>query len=101
MKSPLQEEKTDSFPKFSIVRDNFLWRSKLLLDSSFLVRDLFLSLDLFIIAFLSSLVIKLQLFERICFIFLERACQEQITLSLKFDSGVFVTSNVNNPFYRS
>ena len=99
MKSPLQEERTDSFPKFSIVGDNFLWRSKLLLDSSFLVRDLFLSLALFRIAFLSSLEIKLQLFERICFIFLERACQEQITLSLTFDSGAFV--DFSNPFYKS
>ena len=90
VKSVLREERTDSFPKFPIVRDNpmvyfskkrllflwskltqkFLWRLKRLLDSSFLVfKNLFLSFDLFIIAFLSSFVIKLQLFERIYFSF--------------------------------
>ena len=48
------------------------------LDSSFLVfKNLFLSFALFIIAFFSSFVIKLQLFERIYFMFLERACQEK------------------------
>ena len=48
----------------------FLWRLKRLLDSSFLVfKNLFLNFDLFITALLSSLVIKLQLFKRIYFIF--------------------------------
>ena len=100
MKSFLREERTDSFPKFSettlwfslLNKTSFsfaeqanaeiFWRLKRLLDSSFLVfKNLFLSFDLFIIPFLSSLVIKLQLFERIYLIFLERACQEQITQS--------------------
>ena len=64
----------------SKLTQKFLWRLKRLLDSSFLVfKNLFLSFDLFIIAFLSSLVIKMQFFERIFIIFLERAYQEQIT----------------------
>ena len=92
VKSLLGKKRTDIFP---IARDNsmvwfpkkpflvlwinltqkFLWRLKRLLDSSFLVlKNLFLSFDLFTISLLSSLVIKLQFFERI-----ERACQEQIT----------------------
>ena len=59
----------------SKLTQTFLWRLKRLLDSSFLVfKNLFLSFYLFIIAFLSSLVIKFQLFERIYFIFLEQAC---------------------------
>ena len=75
-----------SFPKktsFSFaeqVSQKLLWRLKRYLDSLFLVfKNLFLSFDLFTIAFLSSLIIKLQFFESIYFIFLERACQEQIT----------------------
>ena len=65
----------------SKLTQKFLWRLKRLLDSSFLVfKNLFLSFDLFIIAFLSSLVRKLQLFERIYFFFFfKRAYQEQIT----------------------
>ena len=101
VESLLREERIDSFPKFSIVRDNSLvfpknyllvLRSKVfcrLLDSSFLVfKNLFLSFDLFIIAFLSSLVIKLQLFERIYLIFFG-ACLSRTdkTVSLNFDSG--------------
>ena len=54
----------------SKLTQTFLWRLKRLLDSSFLVfKNLFLSFYLFIIAFLSSLVIKFQLFERIYFFF--------------------------------
>ena len=45
----------------SKLTQKFIWRLKCLLDSSFLVfKNLFLSFDLFIIVFLSSLVIKLQ-----------------------------------------
>ena len=65
-----------SFPKKRLLvlrsqlTHKFLWRLKRLLDSSFLIfKNLFLRFDLFIIAFFSSLVIKLQLFERIYFIF--------------------------------
>ena len=71
---------------------------KRILNSS-LLNSLFLSFDLFIIAFVSSLVVKLQLFKHIYFIFLERPCQDQITtVSLNFDSGAFVISNFNNSF---
>ena len=85
----LQEERTDSFPKYSIVRANciiwfskktsfsfakltqkFHWWLRHFLDSLFLVfKNLFPNFGLFIIAFLSSFVITLQLFERIYFIF--------------------------------
>ena len=65
-----------SFPQKNILvlrsrlRQKFLWRLKLLLDSSFLVfKNLFLSFDVFITAFLGSFVITLQLFERIYAIF--------------------------------
>ena len=63
----------------SKLTEKFLWRLKCLLDSLLLVfKNLFLSFDLFIFTFLSVLVIKLQLFERIYIIFFG-ACQEQIT----------------------
>ena len=66
---------------WSNLKQKFFWRLKRLLDSSFLFfKNLFLSFDLFIIAFLSSFVIKLQLFEhKFISLFLERACQECIT----------------------
>ena len=66
---------------WSNLKQKFFWRLKRLLDSSFLFfKNLFLSFDLFIIAFLSSFVIKLQLFEhKFISLFLERACQERIT----------------------
>ena len=58
-------------------------------------KNLFLSFDLFIIAFLDSLVIKLQLFERIYFIFFG-ACllRTDNTVSWKFDSGAFLAIKV-------
>ena len=66
---------------WSNLKQKFFWRLKRLLDPSFLFfKNLFLSFDLFIIAFLSSFVIKLQLFEhKFISLFLERACQERIT----------------------
>ena len=108
-----------SFPKKRLIvlrsklTQKFIWQLKRLLDSTVLVfQNLFLSFDLFVIDFLSSLVIKFQLFEHIFFVFfsfflffffLERACQEQITntVSINFDSGAFATSNFNNSFFKS
>ena len=96
-----------SFPKKRLLllrsklTHKFLWWLKCLPDSLFLVfKNLFLSFGLFIIAFLSSLVIKLQLFERIYFTFLG-ACLSRTdnTVSLNFDSGAFVISNFNNSFF--
>ena len=53
-----------------VLQSKVFCRLKRLLDSSLLVfKNLFLSFDLFIIAFLRSLVIKLQMFERIYFFF--------------------------------
>ena len=97
-----------SFPPKNILvlrsrlRQKFLWRLKLLLDSSFLVfKNLFLSFDVFIIAFLSSLVIILQLFERIYLFFFLEWCLSRTdnSVSLNFDRGAFVTSN-NNSFFK-
>ena len=73
----------------------FPWQLERLLDSSFAV-----SSHLFIFAFLSSFVIKLQLFEVIYFIFFG-ACLSRTdnTVSLNFDSGEFVISNFYNSFF--
>ena len=77
----------------------YLYHEERLLNLKRILNSLFLSFDLFIIAFVSSLVVKLQLFKHIYFIFLERPCQDQITtVSLNFDSGAFVISNFNNSF---
>ena len=117
MKGLLRGERIDSFPKFytslwssfpkkhlldlrSRLIQKFPWRLKCLLDSSFLVfKILFLNFDLFRIASLSSLVIKLQLFERIDFIYFG-ACLSRTdnTVPLNFDSGTFVISNFNHSF---
>ena len=52
--------------KFFWLTQNFFWRLKRLLGSFFFVfKNLFLSFNLFIIDFLSSFDIKLQLFERL------------------------------------
>ena len=88
----------------SWLAQKFLWPLKSLLDSSFLVfKNLFLSFGLFIIAFLSFLVIKLRFSERIYFIFVFGACLSRTdnTVSLNFDSGAFVISNFNNSFFLS
>ena len=97
-----------SFPKKRLVllrsklTHKFLWWLKCLPDSLFLVfKNLFLSFGLFIIAFLSLLVIKLRFSERIYFIFVFGACLSRTdnTVSLNFDSGAFVISNFNNSFF--
>ena len=75
-----------SFPKKHLLvlrsklSQKLLWRLKRSLGSLFLVfKNLFLSFDLFTIAFLSSLVINCNFLKVYISFFLERACQEQIT----------------------
>ena len=101
-----------SFPKKRLIvlrsklTQKFIWQLKRLLDSTVLVfQNLFLSFDLFVIDFLSSLVIKFQLFEHIFFFFFSfflffffGACLSRTdnTVSLNFGSGAFVISNFNN-----
>ena len=97
-----------SFPKKHLLvlrsklSQKLLWRLKRSLGSLFLVfKNLFLSFDLFTITFLSSLVIKLQFFESIYFIFFG-ACLSRTnnTVSLSFDVGAFVKSHFNNSFFK-
>ena len=110
MKSLLREERTNNFPKFSIVGDNSMVQFPKKMSFTFaeeakleLFKNLFLSFDLFIIVFLSSFVIKLQLFERIYFSFVFGVCLSRTdnTVSSNFDSGAFVIPNFNNSFFKS